>query len=258
MVCLIIPMNYLINVFDAMGEMIGGSNFFTGLAKVVAIIKNALSKEMVNLVSLVFKVGSNLLALVTRGSTDLGDLGSDIVTLIKKGIDVIASLASQIVFSLLKMLGFVGDFLIILWRGICAAAGAIEWLTGADFGSVCDAVDTADNARRRLPAMQEHLVNMTGFDGNSECDLLVHHYNGRYWGEATYLEQVRLAHCAEQQAIMHKMNAVLRVDMPTDAIYNWMVVCMSQTLVRLLERTHGTHRQLRLEQKKQRLPTIPI
>ena len=217
----IIPMNYLINVFDAMGEMIGGSNFFTGLAKVVAIIKNALSKEMVNLVSLVFKVGSNLLALVTRGSTDLGDLGSDIVTLIKKGIDVIASLASQIVFSLLKMLGFVGDFLIILWRGICAAAGAIEWLTGADFGSVCDAVDTADNARRRLPAMQEHLVNMTGFDGNSECDLLVHHYNGRYWGEATYLEQVRLAHCAEQQAIMHKMNAVLRVDMPTDAIYNW-------------------------------------
>ena len=251
-------MNYLINVFDAMGEMIGGSNFFTGLAKFVAIIKNALSKEMVNLVSLVFKVGSNLLALVTRGSTDLGDLGSDIVTLIKKGIDVIASLASQIVFSLLKMLGFVGDFLIILWRGICAAAGAIEWLTGADFGSVCDAVDTADNARRRLPAMQEHLVNMTGFDGNSECDLLVHHYNGRYWGEATYLEQVRLAHCAEQQAIMHKMNAVLRVDMPTDAIYNWMVVCMSQTLVRLLERTHGTHRQLRLEQKKQRLPTIPI
>ena len=37
-----------------------------------------------------------------------------------------------------------------------------------------------------------------------------------------------------------------------------MVVCMSQTLVGLLERTHGTHRQLRLEQKKQRLPTIPI
>ena len=30
--------------------------------KVVAIIKNALPKEMVNLVSLVFKVGSNLLA----------------------------------------------------------------------------------------------------------------------------------------------------------------------------------------------------
>ena len=71
------------------------------------------------------------------------------------------------------------------------------------------------------PPCKNILVNMTGFDGNSECDLLVHHYNGRYWGEATYLEQVRLAHCAEQQAIMHKMNAVLQVDMPTDMIYNW-------------------------------------
>lgn len=215
----IIPMNYIINVFDAMGDLTGGSNFFSGIAEMFSVLKNALSKEMINLVSLIFKVGANLLSLVTKGESDVGELATDVVTLIKKGIDIIASLASEILVSLLKLLGVVGDFIIFLWRGICAAAGAVEWLTGADFGSVCDAVDTVD--RRRLPEMQEHTINMTGFDGNSECDLLVHHYNGRQWGEAMYLEQVRIAHCAEQQALMHKINAVFRTDIPTDTIYNW-------------------------------------
>jgi hypothetical protein len=215
----IIPMNYAINVFDAMGELTGGSNFFSGIAEMFSVLKNALSKEMINLVSLIFKVGSNLLSLVTKGESDVGELATDVVTLIKKGIDIIASLASEILVSLLKLLGVVGEFIIFLWRGICAAAGAVEWLTGADFGSVCDAVDTIEG--RRLPAMQDHTINMTGFDGNSECDLLVHHYNGRQWGEAMYLEQVRLAHCAEQQALMHKINGVFRTDIPTDAIYNW-------------------------------------
>lgn len=217
----LIPANYLINVFDATGELFGGKNFFSGFAEMFHVLKNAMSKELVNLVSLVFKVSANLLSLVTRGKSDFGELASDVVTLIKKGFDLLASLASQILLSILKLLGPVGDFIVILWRGLCAAAGAIEWLTGADFGGVCDAVDTVEDARRRLPAMQDHHINMTGFDGNAECDLLVHHYNGRQWGEATYLEQVRLAHCAEQQAIVKKMNAVLQVDMPTDMIYNW-------------------------------------
>ena len=217
----LIPTNYLINVFDATGELFGGKNFFSGFAEMFHVLKNAMSKELVNLVSLVFKVSANLLSIVTRGKSDFGELASDVVTLIKKGFDLLASLASQILLSVLKLLGPVGDFIVILWRGLCAAAGAIEWLTGADFGGVCDAVDTVEDARRRLPAMQEHPINMTGFDGNAECDLLVHHYNGRMWGEATYLEQVRLAHCAEQQAIVKKMNAVLKVDMPTDMIYNW-------------------------------------
>ncbi len=217
----IIPMNYFINVFDALGDITGGSNFFSGVAEGVSVLKNALSKEMINLVALVFKVGSNLLALVTKGTTDVGELASDVITLLKKGIDIIATMASQILVNILKLLGPVGEFLILLWKGICAAGTAIEWLTGADFGDVCDAVDTVRRARMLLPTMQEHTVNMTGFHGNSECDLLVHHYNGRFWGEATYLEQVRLAHCAEQQAIVHKMNVVLQTDMPTDMVYNW-------------------------------------
>jgi len=217
----LVPSNYLINVFDATGRLFGGKNFFKGLAEMTYVVKNAMSKEMVNLVTLVFKVGTNLLSLVTRGKSDFGELASDVVTLIKKGFDLLASLASQILLSVLKLLGPIGDFIVILWRGLCAAAGAIEWLTGADFGGVCDAVDTVDNARRRLPTMQDQHINMTNFDGNAECDLLVHHYNGRQWGEATYLEQVRLAHCAEQQAIVHKMNIVLGVDLPTDMIYNW-------------------------------------
>ena len=217
----IIPMNYVINVFDALGDITGGDNFFSGIANMVSVVKNAFSKEMTNLVALIFKVGSNLLALVTKGATDVGELASDIVILLKKGIDIIATMASQILVNLLKLLGPIGDFLILLWKGVCAAGAAIEWLTGADFGDVCDAVDTVDDARRRLPAMQEHMINMTGFDGNSECDLLVHHYNGHPWGEATYLEQVRLVHCAEQQAIVKKMNIVLQTEMPTDMIYNW-------------------------------------
>lgn len=217
----LIPANYLINVFDSLGRVLQGQNFFTGLAEMVSVLKNSFSKEMINLVSLMFKIGANLLSMVTKGTTDVGGLASDIITLLKKGFDILATMASQILVNILQLLGPIGDFLIILWRGICAAASAIEWLTGADFDSVCDAVDTVENARRRLPEMQQLPVNMTGFDGNSECDLLVHHYNGRSWQEATYLEQVRLAHCAEQQAIVHKMNAVLQVELPTDMIYNW-------------------------------------
>lgn len=217
----LVPINGIINIFHSTGTILGGDNFFTGLAEMASVAKNALSKEMINLISLVFKIGTNLLAMVTKGSTDVGELATDIITLLKKGFDILATMASQILVNILQLLGPIGDFLIMLWRGLCAAAGAIEWLTGADFGSVCDAVDTVEDLRRRLPAMQQHAVNMTGFDGNSECDLLVHHYNGRTWEEATYLEQVRLAHCAEQQAIVHKMNAVLQTDLPTDMIYNW-------------------------------------
>lgn len=217
----LIPANYLINVFHSMGAVIGGTNFFTGLADMVSILKDALSKELINLVSLVFKIGTQLLAMVTKGTTDIGELASDFVTLLKKGFDILATMASQILLSILKLLGPVGDFLIVLWRGICSVAGAVEWLTGADFSGMCDAVDVVADARRRLPSMQEHPINMTGFHGDDECDLLVHHYNGKMWGEATFLEQVRLAHCAEQQALVKKMNVVLKTELPTDMIYNW-------------------------------------
>ena len=217
----IIPANVIINVLHSAGMLLGGDNFFTGLAEAVSVFKNALSKEMINLISLVFKIGTNILAMITQGKTDVGELAEDIITLLKKGFDILATLASQILLNILELLGPIGDFIITLWRGLCAVAGSIEWLTGADFSGICDAVETVDDARRRLPAMQQLPINMTGFDGNSECDLLVHHYNGRLWEEATYLEQVRLAHCAEQQAIVHKMNAVLQTELPTDMIYNW-------------------------------------
>lgn len=217
----LIPANCLINIFHSAGMVIGGTNFFTGLADMVSVLKNALSKELINLVSLVFKIGTQLLAMVTKGTTDIGELASDFVTLLKKGFDILATMASQILLSILKLLGPVGDFLVVLWRGICAVAGAVEWLTGADFSGMCDAVDTVADARRRLPSMQGHPINMTGFDGNAECDLLVHHYNGKMWGEATFLEQVRIAHCAEQQALVQKMNIALNTELPTDMIYNW-------------------------------------
>ena len=218
---IMIPANFLINVFSAMGQLTGGTNFFSGIADLVVVVKNSLSKEMINLVTLVGKVLTNILAMLTQGTTDLGDLASDLVTLIQKSISIVASVASQLVVSILQLLGPIGEFLIFLWRGLCAAGDVIEWLTGADFSGVCAAVEDLDDARRRLPELQPHPINMTGFDGTSECDLLVHHYNGHMWSEAMPLEQITLLHCAEQQALMHKMNAVLRVDMPTDAIYNW-------------------------------------
>lgn len=218
---IMIPANYLINIFSAMGQLTGGTNFFTGIAELVAVVKNSLSKEMINIITLVGKVLANILAMITQGTTDLGTLASDVVILIQKSLTIVASVASQLLVSILELLGPIGEFLIFLWRGLCAAGDVIEWLTGADFSSVCAAVDDVDDARRRLPEMQPHYINMTGFDGTSECDLLVHHYNGHLWQEATPLEQIRLLHCAEQQALVHKLNAVLRIDVPTDAIYNW-------------------------------------
>lgn len=218
---IMIPTNYLINIFSAMGQLTGGTNFFSGIADLVAIVKNSLSKEMINLITLIGKVFTNILAMLTQGKTDLGSLASDLITLIQKTIGIVASVAAQLLVSILELLGPIGEFLIFLWRGLCAAGDVIEWLTGADFSGVCAPVEDLDDARRRLPEMQSHPVNMTGFDGNSECDLLIHHYNGHLWEEAAPLEQITMLHCAEQQALMHKLNAVLRVDMPTDAIYNW-------------------------------------
>lgn len=218
---IMIPANYLINIFSAMGQLTGGTNFFTGIAELVAVVKNSLSKEMINLITLIGKVLANILAMITQGTTDLGTLATDLVTLIQKSITIVASVASQLLVSILELLGPIGEFLTFLWRGLCAAGDVIEWLTGADFSSVCAAVDDVDDARRRLPELQPHKINITGFHGTSECDLLVHHYNGHFWGDAMPLEQIRLLHCAEQQAIIQKVNAVLRIDMPTDAIYNW-------------------------------------
>ena len=217
----LVPANYLINIFDSMGNLVGSDNFFKGIAKMISVLKNSLSKELINLVTLVFKIATNIMSMITEGTSDLGDLADDVVLLIQKGITIVAKVASRILISLLELLGPIGEFLIFLWRGLCAAGDVIEWLTGADFGSVCDAVDTVDDARRRLPEMQQIPVNMTGFHGTSTCDLLAHEFNGRYFQEATPLEQITLLHCAEQQAIMHKVNAVLKIDMPTDAIYNW-------------------------------------
>ena len=218
---LMIPANYLINVLYSMGRLTGGNNFFTGMADIVHILKNSLSKEMINIVSLIGKILTNILAMITQGSTDLGSLASDVVLLIQKTISIVAGIASQLLVSMLQLLGPIGDFLLTLWRGICSAGDVIEWLTGADFSDLCDAVENLDGARRRLPEMQSNIINMTGFDGTSECDLLVHHYNGYTWADAMPLEQIKLLHCAEQKALMQKLNAVLRVDMPTDAIYNW-------------------------------------
>ena len=59
---IMIPANYLINIFSAMGDLTGGTNFFSGIADLISIIKNSLSKEMINLVMLLAKVLATILA----------------------------------------------------------------------------------------------------------------------------------------------------------------------------------------------------
>lgn len=217
----LLGMNYGINVFDAAAVLIGGDkNFFTGIAKMLSVLKNSLSKEMINIVTLIFKVGSNMLAMITQGSTDIGELAQDVVILITKTVGLVASMASQVLASILKLLGPIGEFLAFLWKGICAAGDVIEWLTGADFSSVCDAVDST-NTGRRLASVQDTIIRTEGWEGNSECDLLAQYYNGKHWHEATHLEQIRLVHCSEERATMLKLNSVLNTTLPTDLIYNW-------------------------------------
>lgn len=218
---ILLAMNYGINIFDSAAVLVGGEkNFFTGIAKMLSVLKNSLSKEMINLVTLVFKVGSNILAMLTQGKTDIGELASDVVTIITKTISLIASMASQILASILKLLGPIGDFLTFLWKGLCAAGDVIEMLTGADFSSVCDAVDDVD-IRRRLSSVQETHIRTEGWEGTSECDLLAQYYDGKVWQEATHLEQIRLVHCSEQRATMLKINHLLNTTLPADMIYNW-------------------------------------
>ena len=71
------------------------------------------------------------------------------------------------------------------------------------------------------------------------------------------LEQIRLLHCAEQQALMQKLNAVLRVDMPTDAIYNWKrkySMLYEATLGFIVYMKPQTKRQMLLEWDRLELP----
>ena len=214
--------NYGINVFDSAAVLVGGDkNFFTGLANMISVLKNSLSKEMINIVTLVLKVTSNMLAMITQGRTNLGELAEDIVIIVKKTIGLIGTMVSQILASVLKLLGPIGEFLTVLWKGICSAGDVIEWLTGADFSSVCDAVDNTD-LRRRLGSMKlSSTIKTSGWDGESECDLLAQYYNGKTWSQATHLEQIRLMHCSEQRATMQKINHVLNTTLPQDLIYNW-------------------------------------
>jgi hypothetical protein len=214
--------NYGINVFDSAALLIGGDkNFFTGIANMISVLKNSLSKEMINIVTLVFKITTNMLAMITQGRTDLGELAEDIVIIVKKTIGIIGTMVSQILASILKLLGPVGEFLTFLWKGICSAGDVIEWLTGADFSSVCDAVDNT-NLRRRLENIQStSTIKTSGWDGDSECDLLAQYYNGKTWKQATHLEQIRLVHCSEQRATMQKINHILNTTLPQDLIYNW-------------------------------------
>lgn len=211
---LLIILNTLINILDSFGELFGGDNMFNILAEIMSILKQAVSAEMINLVVLVFKVFSNLLSMMVTGQTELGELGSDFALLITKTLKIVASVASSILASLLQLLGPIGDFFMLIWRGFCEAAGVLETLFGLDLGAVCDAAAVG----RRLSS---GVVNGTGWHGDGECDLLARHYDGHPYGDLVYLEQVRLLECAEQRGLVRRLSATLGTTLPDDMLYNW-------------------------------------
>ena len=211
----VLLLNSVINVFHSFGELFGGDNMFNAVADIMGILKEAVSAEMINLVVLIFKVFGHLLAMMTTGETDLGELGEDFALLITKALKIVASVASSILASLLQLLGPVGDFLLFIWRGLCEIGDFLEDFLGLEFGSVCDAVD---NVRRRLTG---GMVNGTGWYGDTECDLLARHYDGHPFDDLVYLEQIRLLECAEQRGLVRRLSATLDVKLPDDMLHNW-------------------------------------
>ena len=84
---------------------------------------------------------------------DLVQFFENLGTLVLKWLEMLGRIAASLVVALLKMLGSVGEFIIDLWRGVCGALDAIEWLVG-DMGATCDAVEQLDDERRRLRAAE--------------------------------------------------------------------------------------------------------
>ena len=205
-------LNYLINVFDSAGALLPDGNFLEGGAKVLSTIKNALSKELINWVSLIFKIGGNILAMLTTGDVDLSEIINDLIKLVVDSINILAGIATRIVASLLKMLGPIGDFIVIIWKGLCLGATIVS-MFGIDMSGMCDAVEG-----RRL---SDHILDLGEWDGNAECDRLIRHFNGQPWSNLTPLEQIRVADCEEQRVTMQTLNAMLDVKLPEDVLYNW-------------------------------------
>tara|TARA_Y100001954_G_scaffold237519_1_gene301480 strand:- start:990 stop:5357 length:4368 start_codon:yes stop_codon:yes gene_type:complete len=239
-----ILLNYMINVMDSLGSLLqyvplslpsveelaplrtaglesdlsktGKSNFFNAIADILGVLKNGLSRSMLQIVTLHFKVLIGIVEMFS-GSGTLAEVLEDFVMLVMKWLGVLARIASSIIAGVLRMLGPVGEFIIMLWKGICAAGDAIEFITGADFGSVCDAVD---EVRRRLS--EDGVVDMPNWDdGDSECALLAHHYHGRPYSELVYLERVRVVHCKEMRAYALRLSEMLGVRLPEDMFYDW-------------------------------------
>ena len=214
---LLVVSNYIINVFDAVGRILPEGNFMEGNVKILKILKNALSKEMINWVTLIFNLGANIISMFTSGNIDVTQIIEDLVTLVVKTLSLLAKIASRIIVSLLQMLGPIGDFIILIWKGICASVSILEFF-GLDMGDLCDTVDEVDIGRRRL---SDHVINLGKWNGTSECDMLVNHFNGHAWSELVPLEQIKIMKCEEDMLTMRGVQNITGLEFPIDMIYNW-------------------------------------
>lgn len=218
---IILVFNFFINIFESIGEFFGSDNYFNVLADILGILKNGLGKAMIDIVTLHLEVLGGIFVFFSgnAGTDDFVDFYANLTLLVIKYLEMLGRVATSIVVALLKALGSVGEFILDLWRGVCSALDAIEWLVG-DMGATCDAVEQIDDERRRLRAA-EGFVEMPGWLGDTECDHMARHYDGRPYSDLVYLERLRVLECKEWRLYADKLSLVLRADIPRDVFYNW-------------------------------------
>jgi|TARA_B110001452_G_scaffold267639_1_gene278745 hypothetical protein len=220
---------YSITLFDALAEMFesvesGSGIFFSGIKKGLVVIKNSLSQPLIDLIGLILKLFEGLLQFAGTGVIPDGMLDS-IVQLFIKSTKMVASVVPQIAMNLLSLLGPFGKLMQAIASGICGIFSTAFSALGVEIDlQSCKQMDGFGASEGIPPEIPHKLMSDIydmGWNGSTECDLMVHGYQHYVWGDMRPIEQIMVAECVEHRALAAQLRDISGIELPIDMFYNW-------------------------------------
>lgn len=216
---------YFITMLGTMADMFedvqsGSGIFFRGLEDMLVTVKNTLSQPLIDLIGLVLQLFADLLDFAGTGKIAAGMLDR-IVQLFIKACTLLAKVSVQILASILKLLGPWGQLITKVVSSICTVVEKAVKVLGIKIDlSSCTSLDEYGAPQDMPHKVMIDLYNM-GWDGESECDYMMHTYKHYNWGDMRPVEQIMVAECLDQRALSSKISSIMDVELPVDMIYNW-------------------------------------
>ena len=216
---------YFITMMGAMADMFedvqtGSGVFFRGLQNMLVTVKNILSQPLIDLIGMILQLFVDLLDFAGSGNIPTGMLDR-IVSLFVKTCTLLAKVSIQILASVLKMLGPWGQLITKIMGSVCTVIEkAVDFLGIEIDMSSCSSLDDYGAPQDMPHKVMIDMFNM-GWDGDSECDYMMHQYKHYKWGDMRPVEQIMVAECIDQRALAAKISSIMGVELPVDMIYNW-------------------------------------